>query len=282
MGELTNLLGKHKCLGFIGGGNMCEALIKGLFSSHLLAPNQVIVSDPVESRLDYFRHLGCSATSNNDEVVDKSAVIILAIKPQVAEAVLTKLMPVHESKLFISIMAGKTTDWIISKLSQLSGVRLVRVMPNTPLMVCEGATGLLKDKNSHPSDLTVCKELFLLVGEVEVVEDEELINSVTAVSGSGPAYVFHLIEGMIEGGKAVGLTEDQARRLAIQTVVGAGKLAKEQQEKGVSPAKLRETVTSPGGTTAAALKVMADNNFKGIVSSSIVAAAQRGRELGKL
>jgi pyrroline-5-carboxylate reductase len=266
---------QNKIIAFIGAGNMGEALIRGLLSAKTVAPSQIIAADVRAERRDLFaKRFGVRTVSDNAEAVRAADIILLAVKPQQMNEALAGFKSVTTgSRLFVSIAAGVTTARIERELG--GKTRVVRVMPNTPALVGAGAAALAKGAHATDEDMTTAETILGAVG-VTVRVEEELFDAVTALSGSGPAYVFYVAEAMIEAGVAAGLDEPLARKLAIQTVYGAAKL---MSETGEAPAELRRKVTSPGGTTEAALKVFGERKLMEIFIEAIRAAEKRSREL---
>ena len=265
-----------KKIGFIGGGNMAEALIKGLHAGGFPA-GDITVADPVAERRTYLsERYGVTVTADNGTPCADCHVVILAIKPQMAPQVLGGVADsLSPGKLVISIMAGVTTGAIEAAVAQ--GVKVVRVMPNTPALVLEGASAMAAGRSAGDEELALTRHIFELVGKAWRV-DERLMDAVTGLSGSGPAYVFTFIEALADAGVKNGLPRDVAAGLAAQTVFGASKLLLETREH---PALLREKVTSPGGTTIAGLQTLETGGFRGTVMQSVDAATARSRELGK-
>ena len=266
---------QNKTIAFIGAGNMGEALIRGLLSTKTVKPSQIIATDVRAERREFFaRTFGVRAVADNADAAKSADIIVVAVKPQQMNEALASVKSVAvKSKLFISIAAGVTTARIERELGGQPHV--VRVMPNTPALVGAGAAALAKGAHATDEDLTTAEAILGAVG-ITVRVEENLLDAVTALSGSGPAYVFHVAEAMTRGGVAAGLDEALARRLAIQTVYGAAKL---MAESGEAPAELRRKVTSPGGTTEAALKVMSERKLEEIFVEAIRAAEKRSREL---
>ena len=263
-----------KKIGFIGGGNMAEAIIKGLVGAGL--PNgSILVSEPVAPRRDFLSsEFAAEVSDDNLEVAQQADIIILAIKPQVAASVLTGLeTAISSEKLVISIMAGVSTDFIEKTLT--NGVRVIRSMPNTPALVQSAATAICPGRKATPDDLDVARKVFSCVGTVVNVPEQQM-DAVTGLSGSGPAYVFSFIEALSDAGVKNGLPRDVAAQLAVQTVLGAARMLAETQEH---PALLREKVTSPGGTTIAALHTLEKGSFHGLIMDAVDAACRRSREL---
>lgn len=264
-------------LGFVGAGNMATALAKGLLASKTISAERIYASDVDEARRKAFRkETGAHILASNAAVVAKTDVVVLAVKPQQMGDMLREIGPAFEEKhLVISIAAGVATSYIEKFVR--NGVRVVRAMPNTPMLVGAGAAGLCKGNWAHDSDLALARQIF--ESSAVVVEvDESLMDAVTAVSGSGPAYFFYVAEQLIAAGIELGLTPGQARALAIRTALGAGKML---AETGQSPEELRQRVTSPGGTTEAAIKTMIRADLGRTIIKAVNAAAQRSRELGE-
>ncbi|MGA0540002.1 pyrroline-5-carboxylate reductase [Neotabrizicola sp. VNH66] len=257
----------------LGCGKMGSALLAGWLEAGLPA-SSVWVSEPHPS--DWLRGTGVHL---NDGLPPAPAVALLAVKPQMMGAALPALQALgNGATLFISIAAGTTIATLEGTLGAQTPV--VRVMPNTPAMVGRGISGLCGNTHTSAAQLALAKDLMGAVGQVVELEGEHQIDAVTAVSGSGPAYVFHLIEALAAAGEAEGLPADVAMQLARATVTGAGELAHQSPE---TAAQLRINVTSPGGTTAAALAVLMDpeTGFPPLLKRAVKAAADRGRELGK-
>lgn len=259
-------------IGFIGGGNMAEALIRGM---RLEGMRDIMVSEPKEERRQYLaRQYEVKTTASSREVVDASAIVILAVKPQNMESVLDEIVAgLDESKTVVSIAAGITLAYLQSKLKTS---RLIRVMPNAPALVLEGMSVLSLCSCLPEPVIAPVRQIFMSIGKV-ITLPEKQINAVTALSGSGPAFIALFVESMIAAGEHLGLSPDSARELAIQTLVGTAK----QINEGMSPEKLREMVTSPGGTTAAGLSAFAENGLKDITIASLAAAHRRAEELGR-
>lgn len=262
-------------IGFIGGGNMAEALIKGAVSSQQSAVSNLLVSEPREDRRKYLEQTyGVKTTSDNREVASSCNIIILSVKPQNMAVVLDEIADlITEEKTVVSIAAGITLSYLQSKLRTK---KLIRVMPNTPAIVQEGMSVMSLCECFSDRDIAIVRDIFMSVGKLLTLP-EKYMNAVTAVSGSGPAFVALVIEAIIAAGEKMGLSRDNASELAIQTLIGTAKLL----ETGMSPEKLREMVTSPGGTTAAGLKVFEENGLKNIVYDALRSAQKRAEELGR-
>lgn len=271
---------KDKKLAFIGSGNMAEALIKGLLKSSVFIPENIFVSDVRKERLKYiFRTYKTQYTSDNSDAVQKADIIILAVKPQTILKVTNQISEsIDNSKLVISIAAGISLD-IVQKALNKKGVpkpRLVRAMPNTPALVQTGVTAISKGENTSENDMKIASEIFKSVGKVVTVE-EDLMDAVTGLSGSGPAYIFLIIDALADAGVNVGLPRDISLTLSIQTVLGSARLA---SESGDHPGKLKDMVTSPGGTTIAGLHSLEKGRLKAILMDAVESATKRSIELG--
>jgi len=264
-----------KQIGFLGGGNMAEALIRGLLRSHLVDPNSLRVSDVSEGRLRCFKENYLLKTfPQNAPLVADSDVLILAIKPQNMRNVLREIRGIARSdQTIISIAAGIPTSFVIEELERRA--RVVRVMPNTPALILEGASAISLSPYATAEDLDVAKSIFSSVGKVVVVE-ENLMDAVTGLSGSGPAYVFLAMEAMREAGIQLGIPPEVAHLLVVQTFLGAARMVMETAE---DPRTLRQRVSSPGGTTLAGLNVLEEQNFSGILKKAVEAATRRSKEL---
>lgn len=263
-------------IAFIGAGNMAMALIEGLIAARTLPARNIVASDPRSELLAQLaaQH-GFEAAADNRHAVRAADVVVLSTKPQVLPTVLPEIATaLSHSPLVISIVAGVPLSTIEARLG--ASTRVVRAMPNTPALVAVGATALAPGSLATEADMKVAETVFRAVGIVQRVE-ERFMNAVTALSGSGPAYVFLLAEAMTEAGIAAGLPADVAAALATQTVAGAGKLLGASSE---SPAALRRNVTSPGGTTQAALETFEAGGFRDLVTKAVAAATARGEELG--
>lgn len=263
-------------IGFIGGGQMAEAMIRGILASGLASPAKVVVAEPNPSRCEVLsRQYAVASTSDPQTLCDRCQVIVLAVKPQMATTVLSAYRPYLEDRhLVISIMAGVT----LGALAQLMGGtrRLIRVMPNTPALVLAAATAFSANRQATAEDREVAQALFSAVGRCVEVPEEQL-DAVTGLSGSGPGYVFTLIEALIDGGVLVGLPRPVAEQLVLQTVYGSAKLA---LETGEHPAVLKGKVTSPGGTTIAGIQALEEGAVRGTIMAAVEAATKRSRELG--
>jgi len=263
-------------IGFIGGGNMAEAILKGMISGGT-ATKSILVSEPLEPRRQQLASAyGVGTTADNSEVARSCSTIILAVKPQQAASVCSALESELLGKhLLVSIMAGVSCSTLEGFFSE--PVRVVRVMPNTPALVLCGAAAIARGKNATDADMAEVEAIFTQVGSCCRV-DEKLMDAVTGLSGSGPAYVLTFIEALADGGVKNGLPRETALNLALQTVMGTAKLL---AETGEHPGSLRDKVTSPGGTTIAGLHALEKGSFRATVMNAVEAATIRSRELGK-
>jgi pyrroline-5-carboxylate reductase len=266
---------KTKRLGFLGAGNMSGALIKGLLHGGF-TPGRILASDVKADRLEQLRtRHAIRTTAHNHELVHESDVLVLAVKPQVIDRVLTEIgRDVRPDQLVVSVAAGVTLEGLEGRLTDKA--RVVRAMPNTPAMVQAGATAIAAGSHAREDDLRVARELFEAVGRV-VVLDEGLLDAVTGLSGSGPAYVMLIIEALADGGVKVGLHRDTALLLAAQTVFGSAQLL---LETGEHPGRLKDMVTSPGGTAIAGLHTLESGALRKTLIDAVEVATKRAAELG--
>ena len=264
-------------IGFIGAGNMAEALIKGVINAGVYKPRYIFINDIRADRLEFLtRQYRVQAMVRSNELAGAVDTLVLSTKPQNIGEVLQTIRPATKpGAMIISIAAGIK----IAKIAGTLGDKpIVRVMPNTPALVGEGVSALFANNRARPM-MEKALRIFASIGKTVIVDNEELIDAVTATSGSGPAYFFLLMEEMIRAAHEMGLPYEIAKILVLQTAKGASMLAIEGNKRGESPAELRRKVTSPGGTTEAALKVFAAKNFPQLVSDAIVAARNRSKEL---
>lgn len=261
--------------GFIGGGNMAEAIIKGMIQDSRFKVQEILVSEPREERRRYLEQsYGIKTTPSNREVASLCGIMILAVKPQNMAGVLGEIAEnITEEKTVVSIAAGITLSYLQSKLKTK---KLIRVMPNTPALIQKGMSVMSLCECFDDRDIKTVREIFMSVGNV-VTLPEKYMDAVTALSGSGPAFLALFVEAMIEGGVSMGLGREHASELAVQTMIGTAGLL----DSGMPPEKLREMVTSPGGTTAAGLKVLEEKGLKDIVTDTLMAALKRAEELGR-
>ncbi|MCA9048432.1 MAG: pyrroline-5-carboxylate reductase [Planctomycetaceae bacterium] len=269
---------KHQDLriGFVGTGRMATALAVG-FTRELLRPTQIIGADPLPGSRQAFLEAvgeGPRVGDSADPLLSEANVIVLAVKPQTMKAALDALAPVLNSeKLVVSVAAGLTTTTLESWLP--AGTRLIRVMPNTPCLIGRGACGMCRGSHSSTDDERLVAELLQTVGIVESVP-EKLLDAVTGLSGSGPAYVFQIIEALSDGGVRMGLPRDMATRLAAQTLAGAAEML---LQTGEHPGVLKDAVTSPGGTTIAGLHALERSGLRAALMNAVEAATLRSVEL---
>jgi len=269
-------------LGIIGAGNMAEAIARGVIRAALLRPDQIVAADVAPARRQLFsEQLGIKAVETNADAAHYARNLLLSVKPQHMADALTAIGGVmRPDALVISIAAGTTTSFIEQHLSSRAGaapVRVVRAMPNTPMLVGEGMTALARGAHATDEDLRRAGRIFESAGAVIEVR-EGLIDAVTALSGSGPAYFFYLAEQMIAAGVRMGLTPEHARLLVTRTALGAAKMLTESPD---APAELRRKVTSPAGTTEAAIRHMDARHFADVVQDAVLAAERRGKELSR-
>jgi pyrroline-5-carboxylate reductase len=261
---------------FIGGGNMAEALLKGMLSSGILTADSTWVTDIRGDRLQELADTyGVQTSTDNLQAIEHASRIWLCVKPQQMDEVLAPLSGKVADALVISIAAGVPCSWIEAALG--GEVRVVRVMPNTPALVGEGMAGVAAGAHAGDAEVQAVLQALTCVGKAVQVQEEDL-HAVTALSGSGPAYVFYLIEQLQQAAEELGLTPDTARELAVQTVKGAAALI---EQSGDAAATLRERVTSKGGTTAAALETFAEHGVGDGLKAGVNAAARRSRELAE-
>jgi pyrroline-5-carboxylate reductase len=263
-------------IAFIGAGNMAGALVHGLIAARACRPGQIIASDAnAEARGELARKHGIACADDNPSAARGADVLVLCVKPQVLPIVLAELEPhVGPSTLVVSIVAGVPLSVLESGLGPR--VRVVRAMPNTPALVQAGATAIAAGTHATEADLALCEMMFASVGVVERVA-ESMLDAVTGLSGSGPAYVFLLVEALSAAGRAVGLPAGTAAALAAQTVYGAGKLL---HESGEHPEALRRKVTSPNGTTQAGIERLEQRGFQEVIADAVRAATERAQVLG--
>ena len=266
-----------KRIAIIGGGNMGMALARGILKTNWALPENMMIAEPLKEKLGAVKDLakGFKASHSNLDAARWGDVILLSIKPQIMGHVLEEIKPdVNDKKLIVSVAAGITTSFIEKKLD--GNVPVVRAMPNIAAIVRESATAICEGKFATEADLVVARHIFESVGIVVDVE-ESLMDAVTGLSGTGPMYVFMILEGLSDAGVKVGLSRDTANVLAVQTLIGASKLIKETKEH---PAKLKDLVTSPGGTAISALHSLERNGLKALLIDAVEVATKRSAELG--
>ncbi|MGP4715891.1 pyrroline-5-carboxylate reductase [Psychrobacter sp. T6-6] len=268
----------NKKISFIGGGNMAQALISGLVGCGI-KPDLITVADPSS---DAREQLAAKGLNTVDPMADATAavvdadIVVLAVKPQMMKVVVSSFADVLDTQLVISVAAGLSTDLLSSMLGDYSNI--VRAMPNTPSMIQMGATGLYGTDNISAEQKQLATAVMEASGLVMWVDDEEHMHAVTAVSGSAPAYMFYFIESMVDGAVALGLDKEQASALAMQTMLGAAKMAMNSDD---APAELRRKVTSPNGTTQAAVESMQANEIGRQISEAMQACYDRSQALSE-
>lgn len=265
-------------LGIIGAGNMAEAILRGVVRAGIMPPSRIIAADVSTGRRELFTNeLKVKTTDDNSLVARQSQMLLLSVKPQMMGAALESLSAtLSPHTLIISIAAGISTRWIETRLGGGHAWRVIRSMPNTPMLVGQGMVGISAGANAFAADLAAARRLFESAASVvEVAEDK--IDAVTAMSGSGPAYFFYLVEHMVQAGIELGLTPAQSHELATRTSIGAATMLTTSTD---SPQELRRKVTSPGGTTHAAITHMESAGVGKAIVEAIHAAARRGKELG--
>jgi pyrroline-5-carboxylate reductase len=265
-----------KTIGFVGAGNMAEAMIRGLLRGGDFAPDRVSASGPREERMRELRETyGINATTDNG-VPAGAQIVVLSVKPQIMSRVLGEIADrIDPDALVISIAAGVPVAAIQSRLAD--GTRVVRAMPNTPALVDAGATAIARGEHARESDLEDAKRIFDAIG-LTVVLDEYQLDAVTGLSGSGPAYVFLILEALSDAGVKVGLSRRTAQLLAAQTLLGSAKLLLETNEH---PGRLKDMVTSPGGTAITGLHTLENGGVRTTLMNAVEAATRRSRELGE-
>ena len=268
---------KGRRVGFVGGGNMAEALLRGLLGASLVPAERLAATDVrAERTAQLTRQFGITAHADNRRLVREADVVILAVKPQIMAPVLAEIGPaVTDTHLLISIAAGVSTTAIRAALGR--DARIIRVMPNTPALVLQGAAAIARGTNLQADDLATAEAIFGAVGRV-VVLDEALMDAVTGLSGSGPGYVAIVIESLADGGVKMGLDRVTAMTLATQTVLGAAQLL---AETGMHPGALKDMVSSPGGTTIAGIAALEEGGLRTTLIRAVERATLRSRELGR-
>ena len=275
----SNILENKMIISFIGGGAMCEAILKGILSAKSANNTDITIAEPNnERRLKLEKQYGINTTASNVQALqNKADIIVLSIKPQVLSIVLNEIKDqLSPEQLLLSIVAGAKLDTLIKSTNHES---VIRVMPNTPAQIGSGVSVWTATPKVDKRNKEMTSNLLKPLGIEIYVEDESLIDMSTALSGSGPAYVFAFIESLIEAGVNLGMPQELSSELVIHTVLGSAKML---DETGIDPSELRKLVTSPGGTTAAALNKLEEEGHKAILIRAVKAAYQRSIELGKL
>ncbi|MBP7331810.1 MAG: pyrroline-5-carboxylate reductase [Firmicutes bacterium] len=262
-------------IGFIGGGAMCEALVTGLFRAGLVAPSQVYISDVSEQRREQLgQKLGVNTMADNCAVTGAADIVIISVKPHVAAVVFKEIAAVaRPEQIFISIAAGVTISQIESCLA--GPIPVIRVMPNTPCLVGEGASAVSAGRYAGEDSVKAAMAIFNAAGKAVEVP-ESLLDCVTGLSGSGPAYMYLILESLADGAVRLGLPANIAGELAAQTMLGAAKMVLETKEH---PAKLKNMVTTPGGTTAAGLFALEEGALRSVLMKAVAGATRRSREM---
>jgi len=261
-------------IGFIGGGKMAEAIISGIVTSNLISQQNVFVGEINEARQKYLQEVyGVNVSSDNKWVISQADLVILAVKPQLMQRVVGPLREIFSHRLVVSIAAGIT----INKLSEMLPDKqpIIRVMPNTPCLIGQGISAMAPGETVTEEHSAKAKTILSSVGQV-VITEEKYLNAVTGLSGSGPAYVYLIIEALADAGVLAGLDRHMALQLATQTVIGSAAMVK---ETGSHPAQLKDAVTSPGGTTISALYSLEKNGVRAALIEAVITAMNRAAEL---
>lgn len=273
----------NKKIGFVGTGQMGEAILRGVLSAGLFEPDDIYVMDVLDNRLQYLKenfkitHLSSDKNTAYNYIVDNCDIVLLCIKPQVSKDVLKYIKDCNwnkEKHVIISIMGGIKTSFIEQYLPDIP---VVRVIPNTPMLVNIGASGVAPGKSASHSHAQLVYDIFKTLGVSYLVE-EKFIDPITAISGCGPAYVYMMIEAMADGGVDLGLPREMAQTLAAQTVMGSAKMVLDIDEH---PGRLKDKVCSPGGSTIAGVKALEQGAFRGTIMNAIEAGKIRMEEVGK-
>lgn len=272
--NIKGVYGLEGTLGFIGAGNMSSAIISGILQTRLLPPARILVSNRHESKLEVPARRGVFTTTDNKDVAKSADMVILSIKPQMFPEVLPELAPLLWDKCVISIAPGRSMAWLSL---QLPGAHIVRAMPNTPLLVGKGVTAVAEAPQVPRPLFDAVVEIFSSVGEVSIVP-ESMLDAVTAVSGSSPAYFFRMADAMVKGAGRLGMDPEEALRLIALTMEGAAKML---LESGGGAGELTRQVCSPGGTTLAALTAFDEYRFEEMISQAMERCVRRSRELGQ-
>ena len=265
----------NKVIGIIGCGNMGRGILEGVLNNGLAEADKVFIYDKNLSKThEIGEELGVCVSETGLELMKEAEVVILAVKPNIYKPVLEEIKgAVRENQIIVTIAAGITLDFVEGILGQ--DKHIVRTMPNTPALVGEGMTAVVPGKGSREEDLKTVVDIFSGIGKVEIVP-EYLIDAVTGVSGSSPAYVYMFIEAMADGAVLAGMPRDKAYKFAAQAVLGSAKMV---LESGKHPGELKDMVCSPGGTTIEAVKSLEENGFRGVVINAVLACIERSREM---
>ncbi len=263
-------------ISFVGGGVMAEAILRGIVDAEIAAPQDIRIGEPVESRREYLQEkYGVSCHDANREVLDGAEIVVLSVKPQNLSDVMADLAgSLDAGQTVVSIIAGARLETLTGGLKHDS---VIRVMPNTPAQIGAGMSVWTASSGVPEDAVETTRRILGPLGEEVYVEDEKFIDMATALSASGPAYVFLFIEALVDAGVYLGMPRDMASRLALQTVAGSTQLVR---ESGRHPAELKDMVTSPGGTTAEALLALEQGAFKGVIIEAVAAAYEKSKALG--
>jgi pyrroline-5-carboxylate reductase len=270
-------MAKELTIAFIGGGTMAEAILSGVLNSGMITTGNIAVGEPVAQRREYLSsQRGVQVTSDNLKAIEGAQVVVLAVKPQQLEVVMAGLQgKLAASQAVMSIVAGAAVETIAAGLDHPA---VIRVMPNTPAQVGHGMSVWTAAPEVSSAHTDVVREMLKTLGQEIYVADEKYLDMATALSASGPAYVFLFLEALIDAGVYLGLSRNMSQALALQTVKGSAALA---MESGKHPAELRNMVTSPGGTTAEALLALEEGGFRGILINAVIAAYEKAIVLGE-
>jgi pyrroline-5-carboxylate reductase len=265
-------------LGFVGGGHMAEGIVAGVLRAAVYPAGKIIIADPSPDRRKVMGdRFGVVTTDDNPTVIKGAETLVLAIKPQTFSDAAAELgTHLRDDQLVVSIMAGWSTASIAKALGR-TDVPVVRVMPNLPIRIGAGTAGICRGSHATEADVTLVRRLFDAGGQSVVIEDEQIMHAVTAVSGSGPAYYYYFTEAIVAGGMEAGLSREQAVQLAQGTCLGAARM---MLETGIEPSELRRQVTSPGGTTQSAMASMEWSGVAEAIKQAVLSAARRSKELG--
>jgi pyrroline-5-carboxylate reductase len=267
----------NKTIGFIGSGNMAQAMIGGIVKSQLVASENIMASDPDAAKLEYLKsHYGITTVENNMDIAAASDILILAVKPFMYGAIIEEIKDyVKEGVIIVTIAAGIDIAFVEKGFEK--AVKVVRTMPNTPALVGEGMSALCRNSLVSSEELDLVVKIFESFGKAEIIE-ERLIDAIPAISGSSPAYVYMFIEALADGGVLQGIPRDKAYKLAAQAVLGAAKMV---LETGEHPGSLKDKVCSPGGTTIEAVYTLEKNNFRGAVISAMESCTEKALKMSK-
>ena len=266
----------NKKIGFIGAGNMATAIIKGILKNKAKDASDIAVFDPDAEKTEAMRIIGVSSAESGADLVEKSDIIVLAVKPQIYDQVLSEIRgAADEKKVFVTIAAGISIEYVRNGLGY--NCPMVRVMPNTPLLLGKGATAVCKSENISDDDFEEVFNMFALSGETEILPESQM-NAVIAVNGSSPAYIYLFAKSMADYAESVGIDRDVALRLICKTFEGSAEMLR---SSGDSPETLIEKVSSKGGTTIEAMKVFNERGLSSIVYDAMAACTRRAEELGK-